>query len=412
MFNNSFLKKLNILFIESNKEDREYFSDILNKFFNSVIVCSTGKEGIDNFIEKRKDFYIDIIICDKTLDDTTGIEILKEIRKIDLEIPFILTNEKIEVDDLLVSIKYKATDYLEKPVNGKNLIFCIEQVSHNKYHERLKALMQEDLEDLKTVINEVALVSRTDVEGNITFINSYFSEVTGYTEDEIIGQNRLILKDENTSALIYKDLLEKVKSGIIWEGKLKNISKTKEEFYIYLTVLPIYCKETSLIKEFMWISFLTTNEELEEKEFKKKVVKNMYENRRINNEAREKIDILMSRITEYKNLKNSLITEKERAYKFMSQIKFYEKELSDIEGKIKEISEKASQKIKQVLTLEKDIREKRDNVVSLLNDLTKELGVKNNEVQSLTKELSAQLALIKKLMLKIDSMEEIIGIKE
>ena len=412
MFNNSFLKKLNILFIESNKEDREYFSDILNKFFNSVIVCPTGKEGIDNFIEKRKDFYIDIIICDKTLDDTTGIEILKEIRKIDLEIPFILTNEKIEVDDLLVSIKYKATDYLEKPVNGKNLIFCIEQVSHNKYHERLKALMQEDLEDLKTVINEVALVSRTDVEGNITFINSYFSEVTGYTEDEIIGQNRLILKDENTSALIYKDLLEKVKSGIIWEGKLKNISKTKEEFYIYLTVLPIYCKETSLIKEFMWISFLTTNEELEEKEFKKKVVKNMYENRRINNEAREKIDILMSRITEYKNLKNSLITEKERAYKFMSQIKFYEKELADIEGKIKEICEKASQKIKQVLTLEKDIREKRDNVVSLLNDLTKELGVKNNEVQSLTKELSAQLALIKKLMLKIDSMEEIIGIKE
>jgi PAS domain S-box-containing protein len=272
--------------------------------------------------------------------------------------------------------------------------------------------MQEDLEDLKTVINEVALVSRTDVEGNITFINSYFSEVTGYTEDEIIGQNRLILKDENTSALIYKDLLEKVKSGIIWEGKLKNISKTKEEFYIYLTVLPIYCKETSLIKEFMWISFLTTNEELEEKEFKKKVVKNMYENRRINNEAREKIDTLMSRITEYKNLKNSLITEKERAYKFMSQIKFYEKELADIEGKIKDISEKASQKIKQVLTLEKDIRERRDNVVSLLNDLTKELGVKNNEVQSLTKELSAQLALIKKLMLKIDSMEEIIGIKE
>ena len=412
MFNNSFLKKLNILFIESNKEDREYFSDILNKFFNNVIVCSTGKEGIDSFIEKRKDFYIDIIICDKTLDDTTGIEILKEIRKIDLEIPFILTNEKIEVDDLLVSIKYKATDYLEKPVNGKNLIFCIEQVSHNKYHERLKALMQEDLEDLKIVINEVALVSRTDLDGNITFINSYFTEVTGYTEDEIIGQNCLILKDVNTSALIYKDLLEKVKSGIIWEGKLKKISKTKEEFYIYLTVLPIYCKETSLIKEFMWISFLTTNEELEEKEFKKKVVKNMHESRRINNEAREKIDLLMNRISEYKNMRNSLITEKERAYKFLSQIKFYEKELAEIEGKIKDISEKASQKIKQVLTLEKDIRERRDNVVSLLNDLTKELGVKNNEVQSLTKELSAQLALIKKLMLKIDSMEEIIGIKE
>ena len=411
MFNNSFLKKLNILFIESNSEDKEHFSNILYKFFNNVIVCSTGKEAIDSFLEKRNDFFIDIIICDKTLEDMTGIDVLTQIRKIDLEVPFILTSSKIEVDDLLVAIKYKATDYLEKPVNGKNLIFCIEQVCHNKYHERLKLLMQEDLEDLKTVINEVALVSRTDLEGNITFINSYFSEVTGYSEDEIIGQNRLILKDENTSALIYKDLLEKVKSGIIWEGKLKNISKTKEFFYVYLTVLPIYCKETSLVKEFIWISFLTTNEELEEKEFKKKVVKNMYENRRINNEAREKIDFLMNKISDYSNMKNSLITEKERASKFISQIKFYEKELVEIEEKVKEISEKASIKIKQVLAMEKDVREKRDSVISLLNELTKDLDVKNKSVQELTKELSSQLTLIKRLMTSIDAMEDMIGLK-
>lgn len=412
MFNNSFLKKLNILFIESDQEDREHFSNILYKFFSNVIVCTNGKDGINSFLEKRNDFFIDIIICDKTLEDITGIDVLKEIRKIDLEIPFILTSSKIEVDDLLVAIKYKATDYLEKPVNGKNLIFCIEQVCHNKYHERLKTLMQGDLEDLKSVVNEVALVSRTDLEGNITFINSYFSEVTGYSEDEIIGQNHLILKDENTSALIYKDLLEKVKSGIVWEGKLKKISKTKEDFYIYLTVLPIHCKITSLIKEFIWISFLTTNEELEEKEFKKRVVKNMYENRRINNEAREKIDFLMNKISEYSNMKNSLFTEKERASKFFNQIRFYEKELIEIEEKVKEISEKASLKIKQVLAMEKDTREKKDSVIFLLNDLTNELNIKNKAVQELTKELSAQLTLIKKLMTSIDSIEEVLGIKK
>ena len=411
MFNNSFLKKLNILFIESNTEDREHFSNILYKFFNNVVVCSNGKDGIDNFLEKRQEYFVDIIICDKTLEDITGIEVLKKIREIDSEIPFIITSPKIEVDDLLIAIKYKATDYLSKPINGKDMIFCIERVCHNKYHERLKLLMQEDLEELRAVINEVALVSKTDLEGNITFINSYFTEITGYSQDEIIGQNRLILKDENTSALIYKDLLEKVKSGIIWEGKLKNISKTKEFFYVYLTVLPIYCKETSLVKEFIWISFLTTNEELEEKEFKKKVVKNMYENRRINNEAREKIDFLMNKISDYSNMKNSLITEKERASKFISQIKFYEKELVEIEEKVKEISEKASIKIKQVLAMEKDVREKRDSVISLLNELTKDLDVKNKSVQELTKELSSQLTLIKRLMTSIDAMEEMMGLK-
>lgn len=409
MFNNSFLKKLNILYIESNNEDREHFSNILYKFFNNVIVCSTGKEAISNFLEKREKYFIDIIICDKTLDDIIGIEILKEIRKIDLEVPFVLTSSKIEIDDLLVAIKYKATDYLVKPINGKDLIFCIERVCHNKYHERLKTLMKQDLEDLKTVVNEVALVSKTDIDANITSINSHFCEISGYTEMELIGQNYQILKDENTSNLLYIDLQNKVKSGIIWEGKLKHISKIKEEFYVYLTVLPIYNKNSSLITEFMWISFLTTAEELEEKEFKKKVVKNMYTNRRINNESREKIDELMNRISEYSNIKNSLLTERQRTPRFISQISFYEKELEIIEEKVKETSTKASLKIKQVLTMEKDVRGKKDKVVSLLNNLNSNLDDKNKNIQELTKELSSQLILIKKLIASIETTEDILS---
>ena len=406
MFNNSFLKKLNILFIESNTEDREHFSNILYKFFNNVVVCSNGKDGIDNFLEKRQEYFVDIIICDKTLEDITGIEVLKKIREIDSEIPFIIISPKIEVDDLLIAIKYKATDYLSKPINGKDMIFCIERVCHNKYHERLKLLMQEDLEELRAVINEVALVSKTDLEGNITFINSYFTEITGYSQDEIIGQNRLILKDENTSALIYRDLFEKVKEGIVWEGKLKDISKTKEEYYIYLTVLPIYDKKNSNITEFMWISFLTTEAELEEKEFKKRVVKNMYENRRINTESRQKIDELMNQISGYSNIKTLLNEEKERKGKFTNQINFYENELKVMEEKIKEISEKASQKIKQVVSAEKEVREKKDKAIFLLNDVTIELEDKNKKVKKLTKELSTQMNLIKKLMISISEIEE------
>ena len=406
MFNNSFLKKLNILFIESNTEDREHFSNILYKFFNNVVVCSNGKDGIDNFLEKRQEYFVDIIICDKTLEDITGIEVLKKIREIDSEIPFIITSPKIEVDDLLIAIKYKATDYLSKPINGKDMIFCIERVCHNKYHERLKLLMQQDLEELRAVINEVALVSKTDLDGNITFVNSYFTEITGYSQDEIIGQNRLILKDENTSVSLYKDLLEKVKAGIVWEGKLKNISKTKEEYYVYLTVLPIYDKKNSNIIEFMWISFLTTEAELEEKEFKKRVVKNMYENRRINTESRQKIDELMNQISGYSNIKTLLNEEKKRKAKFTNQINFYENELKVMEEKIKEISEKASQKIKQVVSAEKEVREKKDKAIFLLNDVTIELEDKNKKVKKLTKELSTQMNLIKKLMISISEIEE------
>uniref|UniRef100_UPI004047E852 response regulator n=1 Tax=Aliarcobacter sp. TaxID=2321116 RepID=UPI004047E852 len=412
MFNNSFLKKLNVLYIENDVHDREHFSSILHKFFNNVIVCSSAEEGISSYLEKKEEFFIDIIICDISLGDSTGIEVLKKIRKIDIEVPFILTTTKIQVDDLLVSIKYKATDFLEKPINGKDLIFCIERVCHNKYHERLKIVMQQDLEDLRCVINEVALVSKTDLEGNITFANSFFCEISQYKEDELIGKNHQILKDEKTSSLIYKELEEKVKSGIIWEGKLKNISKNEKEFYIHLTVLPIYDKKSSKIIEFMWISFLTTDDELEQKEFKKKVVQNMQSNRRINSEAREKIDELMNKISEYSNMKTLLINERQRAPKFISQIEYYEKELIEIEKKLKITSEKASAKIKQVLTTEKIVREKKEEVVSLLNELLSDLENKNKSIKELTIELGNQLKLIKKLMSGIDTIEEMLGLNE
>lgn len=57
MFNNSFLKKLNVLYIENDVHDREHFSNILHKFFNNVIVCSSADEGISSYLEKRAIFY-------------------------------------------------------------------------------------------------------------------------------------------------------------------------------------------------------------------------------------------------------------------------------------------------------------------------------------------------------------------
>jgi predicted nucleic acid-binding Zn-ribbon protein len=156
----------------------------------------------------------------------------------------------------------------------------------------------------------------------------------------------------------------------------------------------------------MWISFLTTEAELEEKEFKKRVVKNMYENRRINTESRQKIDELMNQISGYSNIKTLLNEEKERKGKFTNQINFYENELKVMEEKIKEIREKASQKIKQVVSAEKEVRKKKDKATFLLNDVTIELEDKNKKVKKLTKELSAQMNLIKKLMISISEIEE------
>lgn len=411
MFNYAFLKKLDILYIESDEKDNSYLTEMLCKQFRNVISEKNGKDGLDKF-KKNKDeeFELDIVIVSEKLDDMSGLEVLKAIRELNSNIPVIITTNKIEIEPLLKAIDYQATDYLQKPINAKDLVFSVENICQNKYHAKLRVQAQKDLEDIIEVINEVALVIKTNEQGQINFANSYFSEISNYGVDELVGSSYEILKDEGTNKLIFDQLWQKVKDGEIWEGKLRFITKNEEFFYVYLTVVPVIDKKSLKIKEYMWVSFLATQDELEQKEFKKKAAQNIQANRRINTQAREKIDELINKLSFYRNIETQIRNEKERNAKFSNQIIFYKKELEQLETKLKETSEKASVKIKKVIADEKVTREKKDKAVDELRGLTKELDLKNKTIKELTKELDEQVKTIEKLMASIERKEDQIGI--
>jgi len=411
VFNYAFLKKLDILYIESDVEENNYLTDMLCKQFRNVISEKLGNEGLKKFKEnKEQDFDIDIIIVNEKLEDLSGLEVLSKIREINKNIPVIITTCKIETKSLLQSIEHQATDYLQKPINAKDLVFSVENVCQNKYHDKLRKQAQKDLEDIIDVINEVALVIKTDENGNILYANNYFCEISSYSYEELVNHNYEILKDPASNELVFKKLWETVFKAEPWEGKIRFISKDNEFFYVYLTVVPLVDKKTSQIKEYMWVSFLATQDELEQKEFKKKAAKNIQANRRINTQAREKIDELINKLSFYRNIEMQIKTEKERNAKFTNQIIFYKKELSQLDKKLKETSQKASIKIKKVVSDEKVVREKKDKAVTELKGLTKELDLKNKTIKELTKELDEQVKTIEKLMASIERKEEQIGI--
>lgn len=409
MFNYAFLKTLDILYVESNEELQKHFCEMLHKQFRNVVSLSTASEAYEEFTKENDDFEFNIIICNTNLSDCSGLDFLKKIRQIDSKIPFIFTSEKIEIDGLLKAIEYKADDYLQEPVNAKDLVFTVERICQNIYFEKTKFQSQKDLEDIREVVNEVALVSKTNLQGEITFVNKLFCKISAYDESELLGKDHGIIKSDTTNNLIFEEINKQILKGKIWEGKLKYLSKDQVEFYVYTTVIPVFYDNSEEIKEFIWIYFLATQDELEQKEFKKKVAKNIHANRRINTEARNKIDELINKLNSYKNMESNIINEKQRASKFLSQIKFYETEVSEIEEKLKETSQKASVKIKKVLADEKEVRQKRDKAAVSLDKLSKELDAKNKDIKVLTKELDEQIKIIEKLMRSIDSKESEMG---
>ncbi len=86
-----------------------------------------------------------------------------------------------------------------------------------------------------------------DLDGNIEYVNSRFSQLTGYSAEEVLGKNPRILKSGLNAASIYQDLWETISSGKIWKGKLINRKKNGELYWELLTISPIISKDDKVV---------------------------------------------------------------------------------------------------------------------------------------------------------------------
>lgn len=82
------------------------------------------------------------------------------------------------------------------------------------------------------------IVSRTDLDGVLTHVNDAFVEISGYTEDELIGKPQHILRHPDMPKAAYADLWATVKAGNKWHGYVKNLCKDGSHYWVYATVVP------------------------------------------------------------------------------------------------------------------------------------------------------------------------------
>ena len=79
----------------------------------------------------------------------------------------------------------------------------------------------------------------TDIHGNIEYINPSFLEVTGYSFDEVIGQNPRMLKSGEMPDEKYKELWDTISSGGVWRGEFHNRKKNGELYWEWATITAI-----------------------------------------------------------------------------------------------------------------------------------------------------------------------------
>ena len=86
---------------------------------------------------------------------------------------------------------------------------------------------------------EHMLVSMTDTKGIITHCNHAFVAVSGYTYEELIGQNHNLVRHPDMPPAAYKDLWSTAGRGTPWTGMVKNRRKNGDHYWVQANVTPI-----------------------------------------------------------------------------------------------------------------------------------------------------------------------------
>ncbi|MEO5355993.1 MAG: fused response regulator/phosphatase [Nitrospirae bacterium YQR-1] len=192
-------KDLTILFVDD--EDSPWLIRILMRIFKEVIVAESGEAALSKYSQH----HIDLILTDYMMPELNGLEMIREIRRIDTRVPIILITGYIDTNFLIESINLGVTQFVTKPIMMPTLInaielavaqYVVENMARKNQAQELEILRyrekyhlaQQDmafLKELKIIKNDLNYKSISSAEGN----SIWFAEVCYVPLDILSGDS-------------------------------------------------------------------------------------------------------------------------------------------------------------------------------------------------------------------------------
>ncbi len=381
----SFLKKISILIVDDSKTDLAIIDKSLSRYFKKVYSASDGAEAFEIYKENKN---IDIIISDIQMPKINGLDLLKLVRRSDLSIPFLIVSATFDQDILIQSINLNVSSFLPKPINLHSLIEKIDILCERKYFNYKEELRKDEINNYLDSVNTVACIYKMNHDGNITYMNNPMLNITGYEEKDI----DMLFFDHIIHPDIPKKYIEQswenLKNGEVWKGNTKFITKNKEAFYLNSTIFKLSSEDDS----FITIAFLTTKENLEKRDFQKKVINNIKEYNLKESNYKKEIENLNSQKANLIFLSNTTTGLEEKIARLRSQVNKYELELNQKDKKyeqmlkhkqeeIRSFVEKAQNEMIKVSLIqeEKVFLEKNIKLIAKQNMMLKEESERSNK---------------------------------
>ncbi len=270
------LKNITILYAEDSKIMRMQTVSFLKEYCQNIIVACDGQEAFAQYQKHHNK--IDIILSDIVMPNMTGMELVSKIRETDQEIPCVLATSIIDKDVFIEAIRLHISGYAIKPINFDELLKTLSSIAKTVYAKKSIVSKDKTLTEYVDAINGVAIVTKTDLKGDIIYTNKMFSDISGYSFSEIMGSPQNIVRHPDVDKKVYQDMWKQIQSGNSWQGTIKNKAKDGTAYFVKSYIFPLFDEFTN-IKEYMAIRVLVTDEENKHREFQKNVVETLTKNR-------------------------------------------------------------------------------------------------------------------------------------
>ena len=158
------------------------------------------------------------------------------------ELPIIYLSAETNISLQLVALDRGGDHFLTKPVDSRHLVAAVSLHARRlrQTREQAQALRESlyERERQEVAVNAHAIVSRTDAQGVITYVNDKFCAISGYGRDELLGSNHRIVKSGEHSPAFYAGMWDAISQGRIWQGQVCNRGKDGHLYWVDTTIVP------------------------------------------------------------------------------------------------------------------------------------------------------------------------------
>ena len=211
------------------------------------LYLASNHEMLQAIVEKHR---IDLIFGTLSYEEDAYLTTLETIRKKDNKIDMVLFFYemcKLPFEERVVALKCKR-------------YFCMkaeEKYIMKLFTESVDSISRENMLRKDTqyfdALLESSVVSQSDTQGNITYINDNFTKITGYTKEEVIGKNHRILKHRSNSQDIFENMWKTITKGNVWRERVLNRNKDGSDFWADTIIIPFRDDKTNEIIQYIAI---------------------------------------------------------------------------------------------------------------------------------------------------------------